>query len=92
MKTDEKYEMISLNEEKVALDRKTYRGELYDDNGDYVGNIYKTNLGYKVYRLKECGRGERVAEIWRTFSGADFKFYKSLDLGYAVVKQYQLKD
>jgi hypothetical protein len=87
-----KYEMKKLDKPLPRMPKGTFRGELYSAAREYIGNIYKVDGGYRVYKLQEMGRGERVAEIPCTFRGGEFEYIGRLDVGYAVVKQYMLKD
>lgn len=79
----------------VTLDNgkrvKSYCGELYSEDGAYVGNVYRVSGGYEVFKVKEGGRGERVARLPGTFKGSDFEQTGTGDFGYATVRYFKIK-
>lgn len=68
---------------------KTFRGELYSEDGRWLGNIHKHADGY-VIRMPDGRTHGPVIFDGQVFKGSAFTHAKTLDLGYATVRQYRL--
>lgn len=71
----------------TKINRKSVKGELYDGK-KFVGSILKVDGGYQIWNV-EYGYGEPIMN-GQVFKGSDFSAVGILDLGYGVVKKYEL--
>jgi len=69
------------------VNRNSVKGELYNGR-DFVGSIVKVETGYQIWKI-ECGLGAPILD-GRVFKGTDFRSAGQLDLGYAVVKKFEM--
>lgn len=72
---------------------KTFRGELVNEAGDYLGKIHAVEGGYVVRDPKEFARDlGPVIFGGKVFKGSDFAHVRNLNIGYTTIKMYQLRE
>jgi len=75
--------------EREAL-RRSHRGEAYDAQGKYLGDIHQIeNNQYRIYLIED---GQILAMSIQAYRGQDFIADGILNLGYGTIKKYRIKE
>jgi len=75
--------------EREAL-RQSFRGECYDAQGNWIGNIHQIETNqYKIYDVND---GRILAMSIKTYKGNDFEAIRTRNYGYSKINEYKIKE